>query len=44
MSLLFARLSRLTDARFCPEHARAEDTRYRKYQRDLKINRRYGRQ
>ena len=25
----------------CPEHARAEDTRYRTYQRDPKINRRY---
>lgn len=25
----------LTEKRFCPEHARAEDTRYRKYQRNL---------
>ncbi|RKX02326.1 HNH endonuclease [Corynebacterium diphtheriae] len=31
----------LTEKRFCPEHACAEDTRYRKYQRDPKINRRY---
>ena len=31
----------LTETRFCPEHARAEDTRYRTYQRDPKINRRY---
>ena len=31
----------LTEKRFCSEHARAEDTRYRNYQRDPKINRRY---
>ncbi|WP_204398932.1 HNH endonuclease [Arcanobacterium pluranimalium] len=32
----------LTDHRFCPAHARAEDERYRRHQRDPKINRRYG--
>lgn len=31
----------LTDQRFCLEHAKAEDERYRKRQRDPKINRRY---
>ncbi|WP_172119290.1 HNH endonuclease [Actinomyces faecalis] len=31
----------LTHERFCPEHQRAEDERYRKYQRDPAINRRY---
>ncbi|QOQ39385.1 HNH endonuclease [Trueperella pecoris] len=31
----------LTDTRFCPAHAKEEDARYRKYQRDPKINRRY---
>lgn len=32
----------LTHERFCPHHAKAENTRYRKYQRDPKINKRYG--
>ena len=32
----------LTHARFCEAHAKAEDERYRKWQRDPKINRRYG--
>ena len=32
----------LTHERFCETHAKAEDTRYRKYQRDPKINKRYG--
>lgn len=31
----------LTDHRFCPAHARAEDERYRTYQRDPAINKRY---
>lgn len=32
----------LTHARFCEAQAKAEDERYRKWQRDPKINRRYG--
>lgn len=32
----------LTHERFCEQHAKAEDAHYRKYQRDPKINRRYG--
>lgn len=31
----------LTDTRFCPAHAKEENARYWKYQRDPKINRRY---
>lgn len=31
----------LTDHRFCPAHAKAEDQRYRRHQRDPKINKRY---
>lgn len=31
----------LTDHRFCKTHAKAEDRRYRTYQRDPKINKRY---
>ena len=31
----------LTHERFCPQHAKAEDERYRRFQRDPKINRRY---
>ena len=31
----------LTGTRFCPAHAKEEDARYRNYQRDPKINRRY---
>lgn len=31
----------LTDDRFCEAHAKAEDARYRTYQRDPKINKRY---
>lgn len=31
----------LTRERYCETHAKAEDTRYRRYQRDPKINRRY---
>ncbi|WP_406710420.1 HNH endonuclease signature motif containing protein [Trueperella pyogenes] len=31
----------LTDHRFCPAHVRAEDERYRTYQRDPAINKRY---
>ena len=33
----------LTATRFCEYHAEVEDKRYRAYQRDPKINRRYGR-
>lgn len=32
----------LTHTRFCEAHAKAENERYRKWQRDPKINRRYG--
>jgi 5-methylcytosine-specific restriction protein A len=32
----------LTEGRFCEAHAKAEDKRYRTYQRDPKINRRYN--
>lgn len=32
----------LTPARFCEQHAKAEDERYRRFQRDPKMNRRYG--
>lgn len=32
----------LTHKRFCEQHAKAEDARYRRYQRDPKINKRYG--
>lgn len=32
----------LTHERFCSQHAKAEDKRYRRFQRDPKINRRYG--
>lgn len=31
----------LTHDRFCEQHAKAEDARYRTYQRDPKINKRY---
>lgn len=33
----------LINARFCDAHAEVEERRYRTYQRDPKINRRYGR-
>lgn len=33
---------KLTEHRFCDEHARMEDKHYRRYQRDPSINRRYG--
>lgn len=32
----------LSVERFCPQHAKAEDERYRRFQRDPAINRRYG--
>lgn len=32
----------LTETRFCPDHAKEEDKRYRTFQRDPEINRRYG--
>ncbi|WP_083603349.1 HNH endonuclease signature motif containing protein [Bowdeniella nasicola] len=31
-----------THERYCEQHAKAEDARYRRYQRDPKINARYG--
>ena len=34
---------RLTDGRFCEEHAKAEAQRYEKYDRDPAVRRRYGR-
>lgn len=34
---------KLTDGRFCEEHAKAEAKRYEKYDRDLAVRRRYGR-
>lgn len=33
---------RLTHERYCEQHFKAEDTRYRRYQRDPKTNARYG--
>ena len=33
---------RLTDGRFCEEHAKAEARRYEKYQRDPEARKRYG--
>lgn len=33
----------LTATRFCTQHTQTEEQRYRTYQRDPKINRRYGR-
>ena len=33
---------KLTDGRFCEEHARAEARRYEKYQRDPQARKRYG--
>lgn len=33
----------LTDGRFCEEHARLENKRYEKYDRDPAVRRRYGR-
>lgn len=32
----------LTHGRFCPAHAKVEDERYRRWQRDPKINKRYN--
>ena len=32
----------LTHKRLCPERTRAEDARYRRWQRDSKVNRRHG--
>ena len=32
----------LTHERLCPERTRAEDARYRRWQRDSKVNRRHG--
>lgn len=34
---------KLTDGRFCEEHAKAENKRYEKYDRDPAVHRRYGR-
>ena len=34
---------KLTDGRFCEEHAKAEAKRYEKYDRDPAVRRRYGR-
>ena len=34
---------RLTDGRFCEDHAKAENKRYEKYDRDPAAKRRYGR-
>ena len=34
---------KLTDGRFCEEHAKAESKRYEKYDRDPAVRRRYGR-
>lgn len=34
---------KLTDSRFCEEHARQENKRYEKYDRDPAVRRRYGR-
>ena len=34
---------RLTDGRYCEEHAKAEAKRYEKYDRDPAVRRRYGR-
>ena len=34
---------KLTDSRFCEEHAKAEAKRYEKYDRDPAVRRRYGR-
>ena len=34
---------RLTNGRFCEEHAKAEAQRYEKYDRDPAVRRRYGR-
>ena len=33
----------LTDGRFCEEHAKQENRRYERYQRDPATKRRYGR-
>ena len=33
---------KLTDGRFCEEHAKAEARRYEKYQRDPEVRKRYG--
>lgn len=33
---------KLTHHRFCEQHAKAEDERYRRFQRDPNINKRYG--
>lgn len=35
-------LPRRTYARFCEQHASQEQRRYRRFERDPKINRRYG--
>lgn len=35
--------NRLTEGRFCEEHAKAESKRYEKYDRDPATKRRYGR-
>jgi 5-methylcytosine-specific restriction protein A len=35
---------KLTDGRFCEEHAKEESTNYNHYQRDPAINKRYGSQ
>lgn len=32
----------LTHERYCSQHAKVEDARYRRFQRDSKINKRYG--
>lgn len=32
----------LSEQRYCPRHAKDEDERYRRFQRDPAINRRYG--
>lgn len=33
---------KLSAERFCPQHTQVENQRYRRYQRDPEINRRYG--
>lgn len=35
---------RLTHGRYCDEHTKLAEHNYRKYQRDLEIDKRYGRQ
>ena len=39
----YPRCPKLTDGRFCEEHAKVEAKRYEKYDRDPAVRRRYGR-